>query len=94
MAQFKLNIYGENDEIIKTHETDHVRWGVYMQALELQESIKGAPAAEQFAAINRFIYKIFPGLTEEELMDADGQDVFNTFKQLVNKAKLIGGSKN
>lgn len=95
MAQFELNIYGENDEIIKTYSTDKVRWGVFMQALELQDGLKEKSAAEQFEAINLFVKKIFPSLTDADLEAADGEDVLNTFKQLVKKANAIGGkSKN
>ena len=35
MAQFELNTYGKDDEILNTFATDRVRWGVFMQALEL-----------------------------------------------------------
>lgn len=91
MAQFELNIYGNNDEILKTFETDKVRWGVYMQALELSEAIKGQKPAEQFKAINNFVKKIFPELTDADLENADADDVMNTFKQLLNRASKIGG---
>lgn len=94
MAQFELNVYGENDELVKTFETDKVRWGVFMQALELQESLESKTAAEQFAAINAFVKKIFPALTDKDLENADIDDVLNTFKQLINKAGKIGGSKS
>lgn len=95
MAQFELNIYGADDEILKTHATDRVRWGIFMQALELQESINTKTPAEQFEAVNAFITKIFPALTESELENADADDVLNTFKQLIAKANKIGGnSKN
>lgn len=94
MAQFELNIYGENDEVIKTFETDKVRWGVFMQALELQESLESKTAAEQFAAINTFVKKIFPALTDADIENADIDDVLNTFKQLINKAGKIGRSNS
>lgn len=95
MAQFELNIYGNNDEIIKTYSTDKIRWGVFMQALELQEGLKEKSSVEQFKLINAFIKKIFPNLTDADLELADGDDIINTFKQLVNKANAIGGnSKN
>lgn len=97
MAQFELNIYGKDDEIIKTHATDRVRWGIFMQALELEDSLRGKTAAEQLAAINAFIAKIFPAITESELENADTDDVLNTFKQLIakaNKIKTGGSSKN
>lgn len=94
MAQFELNIYGNNDEILKTYATDRVRWGVYLQALELQEKIAGKSAAEQFRLINAFLKKIFPDLTDEDLELADYDDVMNTFKQLINKSNAIGGSSS
>lgn len=90
MAVFELNIYGKNDEIIKTYTTDRVRWGVFMQALELQESIEEQSAEEQFKAINSFIKKIFPDLTDADLNNADINDVLNTFKQLLFKASKLG----
>lgn len=95
MAQFELNIYGNDDKIIKTYATDKVRWGVFMQALELQDGLSEKSAAEQFKLVNTFIKKLFPALTDEELEQADGDDILNTFKQLINKANAIGGkSKN
>ena len=90
MAQFELNIYGNNDEIVKTHATDRVRWGVFMQALELQESLEEQSAEEQFKAINELVKKIFPDLTDAERENADINEVLNTFKQLLNKAGKIG----
>ena len=89
-----MNIYGEDDEIVKTYETDHVRWGVFLQAIKLQEEIKEKSAADQFSAINKFIKSIFVGLTDKELEQADGMDVMNTFKQLLSSANGIDGSKN
>ena len=94
MAAFELNIYGKNDEIICTHSTDKVRWGVFLQALEVQESLATMTPAEQFDAISRFVKKIFPDLTDKDLENADIDDVMNIFKQLINKANKIGGSKN
>jgi hypothetical protein len=94
MAQFELNIYGNDDEILKTCKTDRVRWGVYLQALELQEKMAEKSAADQFRLINAFLKKIFPDLTDEDLELADGDDVMNTFKQLIAKSKAIGSSSS
>lgn len=96
MAQFELNIYGEDDEILKTYATDKVRWGVYLQAAKLNEEMSGMDAVEQFGVVNSFMSKIFPTLTSEELELADADDVMNTFKQLLRKANKIAGgnSKN
>lgn len=92
MALFELNIYGNDDEIIKRFETNRVRWGVYLQAAELQESMKNANAAEKFRQISAFVKKIFPDLTDADLENADSDDVLNTFAQLVRKAEGIKAS--
>jgi hypothetical protein len=89
MALFELNIYGENDEIVKRFETDKVRWGVYLQATELSESIQNAKPSEKFREISAFVKKIFPNLTDEDIENADSDDVLNTFKQLIKKANGI-----
>lgn len=95
MAQFELNIYDENDEVVKHFETDRVRWGIFMQSLELEEQLKGANARDMIAAINQFVKKIFPALTDADLENADVDDVLHTFQQLLRKAGKIGvGSKN
>ena len=95
MAQFELNIYGNNDEIVKTYATDKVRWGVFTQAVELQEGLSEKSAIEQFKLIGVILKKVFPDLTDDDLESADYEDVFNTFKQLIHKANAIGAnSKN
>ena len=95
MAQFELNIYGENDEIVKHFETERVRWGIFVQALELEEGLQGKSARELISAINEFVKKIFPSITDADLNNADVDDVMHTFKQLLAKAKKIGvGTKN
>lgn len=95
MAQFELNIYGKDDEILKTHATDRVRWGVLLQALEIADGLEKLSVSEQFKEVSEFIKKIFPELTDDELANADMDDVFNTFVQLTNKASKIGvNSKN
>lgn len=93
MAQFELNIYGKDDEIIKKFQTDKVRWGFYLQALKVQEEIEGANAAVQFELINGFIKKLFPEITDADLDNADSQDVLNTFTQLLRKANAIKGAE-
>lgn len=90
MAKFELNIYGENDEIIKKYATDHLRYGVLMQALEMQEGMEGMSVAEQMQTANELVKKVFSGLTDEELEKADAGDVLNTFTQVTRQAEKIG----
>lgn len=94
--KFELSIYGENDEVIKKFETDHVRWGVLLKAVKLQETLKNKTEIEQLQVVSEFVKSIFVGLTDEDVEKADAGDIFNTFKQLINSVKAInsGDSKN
>ena len=94
MAKFELSIYGQNDEVLKKYETDHVRWGVFLEAIKLQEAIKDKSAIEQLAACSGIVKSIFIGMTDEELEQADGGDVINTFKQLTAAAQGKKKKKN
>ena len=40
MAKYELPIYGENDEVVKMHETNICPWAVYIQAADMQEQLK------------------------------------------------------
>lgn len=93
MNLFSLNIYGENDEIIKVYETNHCPWGLFIKAAKLQEELKDKNELEQIMAIGELIKTLFVGLKDEELSQADANDIMNVFTQLVNKGATIG-SKN
>lgn len=92
MTEVSLNIYGENDEIVKTYETKHIRWRIFSEVIKLQEKLTKLSPEKQFAAIQPIILSIFPGLTSEELQDADSFDVFNVFKMITNRAAGINSS--
>lgn len=92
MAKFELKTYGENDEIRREFETDHVRWGVYLKAVKLQKEIENKPEEEQLLAMSEMVCSIFPGCTIDELEYADADDIINTFKQLTNKAAVLNNA--
>jgi hypothetical protein len=95
MAAFELRIYGEEDSIVKTFARNTVRWGVFLRAVGIQEEMTGKTADEQVIMVNDFVKTLFPEITENELKNADAQDVMNLFWQLVRKANEIGkSSKN
>lgn len=89
MAKFELNIYGENDEIIKKYETDHIRYGVLMKALEMEEKADKGSNRELIEGANTIVKMIFKGLTDDELMLADVGDVFATYKQVAMQANGV-----
>ena len=96
MAKYELPIYGENDEVVKMHETNVCPWAVYIEAADLQEKLQGKSAREQMEAVGDILKAVFSGLTNEELLRADGADVMNTFTQIVTGGQKItgGGAKN
>ncbi len=94
MAKYELNIYGENDAIVKTYATDNVLWGFYLEAVKAHEEMQEMTPIEQFEMVGEFVKRMFIGLTDEELTHASGDDVMNVFNQLMRKARAIGGSKN
>lgn len=90
MAQFELNIYGKDDEILAAHKTEFVRWGIFLEALKIQDRINDMEPAEQLDVISDFMKKLFPDLTDAEIQLASTDDVMNTFAQLIRKANKIG----
>ena len=91
MAVFELNTYGKNDEILNTFATDYVRWSVFVQAFDTQEKLKEATPKQQFEILGELMKKLFPELTTADLENADIDDIFNVFTQLLRKASNIGG---
>lgn len=94
MAKYELNIYGANDEIIKSYATDHVAWGVFIKAADMENDIKNKPAMEMFKAVGDILKEVFTGLTDDELMKADGSDVLNLFTQIVSGGQKIKTGKS
>jgi hypothetical protein len=92
MAKYELPIYDENNEVVKMHETNICPWAVYIQAADMQEQLKDKTAREQMDAVGDILKAVFPKLTNDELLRADGMDVMNTFKQIVSGGQKIKGS--
>lgn len=94
MSAFELNIYGKDDEILKTFSTERIRWGIFLQAVAIHEETAGKSDEEMCALVGEFVKKLFPGITDADIENADAGDVFSVFWQLVNKVNKIGyGSK-
>ena len=95
MAAFELRIYDEDNSIVKTFASDAIRWGVFLRAVGIQEEMNGKTADEQVIMVSDLVNALFPNITENELKNADAEDVMNLFWQLVRKANQIGkSSKN
>ena len=93
MAKFELPIYGENDEVIKTYKTDHIRYGLLEDAMKMQEEMEGTNADAKVKNIKPLVKRIFKGLTDEEMEDADVFDIINSFNQLVSLSQGLSSNK-
>lgn len=93
MAKYSLNIYGENDEVLKTYETDFIRWKLLVDAVKIHESISDKSITEQIGIIGEFIKSVFPGITSEEIEMAAAEDIMNTFKAIVIQTSGINSGK-
>lgn len=94
MAKFELPIYGENDEITKEYKTDIVKYGILEDAIAISEKTKGGTAQEQLKAVTPILQRVFKGLTEEELKDADLFTVFGVFNQIIALSNGLKGTDN
>lgn len=93
MAKYELPIYGEDDEIVKEYTSNVCPWAVYIEAAEMQETLEDKSTREQMDAVGTILKSVFHGLTDAELLCADGNDVLNTFLQIVQGGQNIKGSK-
>lgn len=91
--KYSLTIYGEDDAIVKTYGTDIIRYGILEEALRISEESKDSDSKSRLGMISPLLFSLFKGLTEEELRDADINDVFNLFGQILSIAQGLS-SKN
>lgn len=75
MALFKLNVYGENDKIIKSYETSRIRYGLIEDFISLSKKLDGKSEIEQFQLMKPILKTLFVGITDEELRDVDFREV-------------------
>lgn len=92
--KYSLNIYGQNDTIVKIYETNIVPWGVFVKAAALQDELKDKSMIQQLECVGELLQSIFVGLSREELYQADAGDVMNVFAQIVRNSNNIGSTKN
>ena len=84
MSLIELNIYNDENEIVKTFSTNRVRWGVIVKAVELQEKTENVSETESVKLISDLMYSIFPSMTADDLAQVDYNDMFNVFRMIVN----------
>ena len=91
MALVELNIYGDENEILKTFSTSRIRWGLIVKAVELEEKMNDPNVTnkDQIQLLNDFIIAVFPTMTQSEVEMADIKDIKNVFKIVSNMSGEI-----
>lgn len=91
MAHVEINTYGNNDEILKTFSTNHIKWGLICRAVEIQEQMNDGElkGTEQIKVVNDFVLSVFPEMTQADIEAADIGDIFNVFKIIGNMSNDI-----
>ncbi|MCL2053532.1 MAG: hypothetical protein FWG90_03700 [Oscillospiraceae bacterium] len=87
MKRFELNIYGADDEILKTYSASRVKMGVFERAVILADELPKLNSSEIFEAFHELFKDIYPGLTDEDYSFADYDDILNTFSAIVSLSK-------
>lgn len=89
MATFTLKIYGSDDnDIIKSYETNRIKYGAFLKALEIAEKAEKMTKKEFIFATSDLVKAIFPDITDEEIANAEFTDVLALCK---NVARISGG---
>ncbi len=83
---FKLNIFGKNDEVVKTYQTSKLKYGVIEDMIMLSKEFEGKSSFEQFALMKPVLKNMFEGLNDEELRNVDFLEVLSVFKNLMSIA--------
>lgn len=91
MAHIEINTYGDNDEILKTFSTNHIKWGLICRAVEIQEQMNDGElkGTEQIKVVNDFVLSVFPEMKQSDIEAADIGDIFNVFKIIGNMSNDI-----
>lgn len=100
--KYSLNVYGENDEIEKTYETDKARYGAFEEAIRFVDEAQGKSEAEKnilaFRMLGRFVKKLFVGLTDDEVSKCEMNDIISLAYEVSGIASPLatneGDSKN
>ncbi len=96
MAHVEINTYGNNDEILKTFSTNHIKWGLICRAVEIEEQINDGElkGTQSIKIVNDFIMSVFPEMTQKDIEAADVGDIMNVFKMISGMGGNINTSKN
>lgn len=87
-----LNIYGDDDEIIKTYSQTNIPWSILKKAISVGDCLsqENASPLDFINEIETLVCEAFRNrIPQEELEQASIEDVINTFYQIANSAGIV-----
>lgn len=81
----ELNIYNEENEVVKTYESYGLRWKAFKSVMARQKELEkiNTDNPDAMDVFYEIIKLAFPSLTDEEFDELYIDDIFNTFKQIL-----------
>lgn len=90
---FKLNVLGEKDKVVKTYETNKIKYGLIEDMVSLSKELDGKSEFEQFSLMKPLLKNMFVGLTDEELRNVEFIEVLAVIKNLMSVANKGFGTE-
>lgn len=98
MAKFELNIYGDNDSIVKTHQRNKCSVDLFLKFQRYSEKVTGEKVKsdnEFFAGLKELFLEFFPEMTEAEYTNStDVAEIIILFNNIITKATQFTSEKN
>lgn len=98
MAKFELNIYDDNDKVVKTHQRNKCSVELFLKFQRYSEKVTGEKIKndnEFFAGLKDLFLEFFPAMTESEYKNnTDVAEIIVLFNAIITKATQFNSEKN
>lgn len=98
MAKFELNIYDDNDKVVKTHQRNKCPVEMFLKFQRYSEKVTSEKVKsdnEFFAGLKELFLEFFPAMTEAEYTNnTDVAEIIVLFNAIITKATQFTSEKN
>lgn len=98
MAKFELNIYDDNDKVVKTHQRNKCPVEMFLKFQRYSEKVTSEKVKsdnEFFAGLKELFLEFFPDMTEAEYTNnTDVAEIIVLFNAIITKATQFTSEKN
>lgn len=93
MALFELNVYGANDEVIRTYKTSKIKYGLIEDFISLSKDLEGKNELQQFTLMKPILKTLFTGITDDDLRNVDFIEVTKVIMSMYDAVNKGFGSE-